>query len=165
MSDGTINFPERATPPTTPAAGRMKFWVDETKKVPFYTDDNGLSKSIAAPPAPIRLAYPLGTDTASATYETLGLFGYDGSDELGVPTAIKALVNITGATSGSIRIFDETNSLVIAELTGFTETDPTIKDLGAISNVPTSPAVWSIQLLRVGTGGDSASVHSVAIKF
>ncbi len=165
MSDGTINFPVRATPPATPAAGRLKFWADSTTKVPFYTDDAGISKSIAPPSSPIRLSYNRNTKTTSGTYEILAFFGFDGTTELGVPTKILAVAQMTGATDYSIRVFDETNSLVIAELTGQTNTVPSIVNLGSLTNLPTGPAVFSIQMLRTGTGSQSAGINAMSIKF
>ncbi len=49
MSDGTINFPNRLTPPSTPVSGRTKFWADSTTKEPYYTDDTGSSQSLIGP--------------------------------------------------------------------------------------------------------------------
>jgi hypothetical protein len=40
MSDGTLNFPTRATPPASPDVGRWKIWVDSNGK-PKITDSSG----------------------------------------------------------------------------------------------------------------------------
>ena len=49
MSDGTINFANRSTPPATPTTGRTKFWADSATKEPYYTDDTGSSQSLIGP--------------------------------------------------------------------------------------------------------------------
>lgn len=43
MSDGSINFPRRASEPDTPAAGRTKIWVDDGDGKPKYTNDAGVT--------------------------------------------------------------------------------------------------------------------------
>ena len=68
------------------------------------------------------------------------------------PANIKALVYQT-AVSGSIRIYDATNSLQIAELVAFTDGSVTIKDLGTIGNLPTGEAILEIQLKKTSGGG------------
>lgn len=42
MSDGTINFPERSTPPDSPSVNRYKIWIDSSGK-PRITDQNGVT--------------------------------------------------------------------------------------------------------------------------
>ena len=41
MSDGTINLPKRATPPSAPTVGRYRIWVDSTDDEVKYIDDTG----------------------------------------------------------------------------------------------------------------------------
>ncbi len=48
MSDGTLNFPTRATPPDAPNAGRYKIWVDSTDGKPKITDENGVTTTFEA---------------------------------------------------------------------------------------------------------------------
>lgn len=38
MSDGTLNFPKRATTPDLPTSGRSKIWVDGNDNEPYITD-------------------------------------------------------------------------------------------------------------------------------
>lgn len=41
MSDGTLNFPERSSTPSTPSTGRYKIWVSDVDGKPKITDDTG----------------------------------------------------------------------------------------------------------------------------
>jgi len=106
-----------------------------------------------------------GAETKSATYETVAAFIFEGSAALAAITSIKAIASADGSTSADIRIFDATNSLVIADLTGFTNATPEIIDLGSISNVPTGEALFELQLLRDGGGGDRGLCSSLQVKF
>jgi len=107
-----------------------------------------------------------GAETKSASYETVASFIFEGSTALAVISAIKVIVSADGATSGSIRIFDFTNTQVIAELSMFTETSQVIKDLGTISNVPAGEALFEVQLLKTGGGGAARVLcSSVQVKF
>jgi len=96
-----------------------------------------------------------GVETGSLIYEVLGNVIYQGSSFVGEISKINAIVHIFNATSGDIRIFDVTNANTIAELTGFTDTIPTINDLGSISNLPSGEALFELQLLRTGGPGSS----------
>ncbi len=44
MSDGTLNFPTRSVPPSTPSTNRAKIWVGDDGK-PQITTDDGQSKT------------------------------------------------------------------------------------------------------------------------
>jgi len=106
-----------------------------------------------------------GAEAKAASYETVSCFIFQGSDALAVISAIKAVISADGSISGDIRIFDVTNSNVIAELTTFTNSTPVLTDLGAITNVPTDPAVFEVQMLRDGTGGDRVLLCAVQVEF
>jgi len=45
MSDGTLNFPKRITPPATPAINRYKIYVDGTDDEVKYIDDLGVIRT------------------------------------------------------------------------------------------------------------------------
>ena len=102
---------------------------------------------------------------SNGAYEIADRFIFKGTTALGTPTNIKAILHINGATDGSIRIYDVTNAQTICELTGFTEANPTIKDLGTLSNLPAGEALFEIQLKRTGTGGQSSDIHGLSIYF
>ena len=80
------------------------------------------------------------------TYKTKGRFVFQGSTVTGTPTLIKIIAEVSSGSTGSVRLFDATNSLVIAEKTGISSTTPSIVDMGTISNVPTGEAIFEIQL-------------------
>ena len=101
----------------------------------------------------------------SATYVSVAKFIYTGSSVLGIPTTIKANAWNDGGTSISIQIFDVTNGAQIAEVTGvISAAADNIQDLGALSNIPLSQAVFEIRILLVGGGmGDQAKISSLTI--
>jgi hypothetical protein len=89
----------------------------------------------------------------SVTYSAVGLFEFCGTDVVGVPSAITAICHIGGGTDMDIRIYDVTNAQTICEYIDITDATPVIIDLGTISNLPTSTAIWEVQLLATGGGG------------
>jgi hypothetical protein len=99
-------------------------------------------------------------ETTSTTYDVVAQYGWAGSDLVSPVQAIGAIVELGGGTDMSIRIFDVTNVATIAELTGITDVTFTFRDLGAVTNVSATPAVWEIQLLANG-GGRKARCASV----
>lgn len=109
------------------------------------------------------MQFPPATDTSSsATYEALQEFVYGGSDDWGTPDLIQVIAWTEDAGKPQdVRIFDVTNSLVIAELTGITDEVPTIQNLGTISNVPTGAAIWELQTKR--PSGPPVTVHVTAM--
>ena len=105
--------------------------------------------------------------TSSASWQTVGVFGFLGSDDLGIPTKIKVIGGVVdpGAVAG-MRVYDYTNAQMIASDITITATNPALCDLGALANVPTDPAIWVVQVKRVsGTGGDQVAAGTVAIKW
>lgn len=102
-------------------------------------------------------------NATSTTYVAVAKFYFAGTNKLGTPANIKAIV-FQGAVSSQVRIYDLTNSLQIAESAAFTETTPVVKDLGAISNLPTAEAIFEIQLKKT-SGGGSTSCSAVSVLF
>ena len=104
-------------------------------------------------------------NTALTSYQTVGQFIFRGTTEMGTPTNIKAIAwRASGAGSGSIRIYDSTNALVICEATGITDAAETIRDLGALSNLPASEAIWEYQI-KVSAGGTKARTSALEIQW
>jgi hypothetical protein len=96
--------------------------------------------------------------TKNLTYTTLAQFIYRGSDETGAIQSINVLIANEDATAyGDIRILDTTNVNVIAEVLLFNSATFTIQDLGTVSNVPTGPAVFEIQVRRNPFGTNKQS--------
>ena len=102
----------------------------------------------------------------NGAYTSVAKISYAGSDRLGIPRSIFGNIWNDGGISVSIQIFDVTNSLQIAELTGIVSaSEANISDLGALTNVPTGRAVFEIRLLQVGGGmGDNAKMSSITIE-
>ena len=104
------------------------------------------------------------TESGSATFETIQKFIYGGSDNWGMIAMIQAIVwteNIT--RPGYIRILDSTNGLVIAVLSAFANTSEAILSLGTISNVPTSAAVFEVQI-RIASATFKVHCDTIAMK-
>jgi len=101
----------------------------------------------------------------SGTYVSMAKFIYAGSSILGVPTTIKVNAWNDGGTSISIQIFDVTNGLQVAEVTGVvTSAIDNIQDLGVLANIPLNAALFEVRLLLVGGGmGDQAKISSLTI--
>lgn len=101
--------------------------------------------------------------TASATYTSEARFLWGGSTLLGTPVKIYSNSwQIAG--SGNVRIYDLTNSLVIAESASITSTSSgNIVDLGTISNISAGQAVWKIE--HKGDGANANEISSVSVEF
>lgn len=108
-------------------------------------------------------------ETASTSYETLGKFVYDGINILGSATAILAnawKISGPGGATFDVRIFDLSNGNAIAGILAQSATDPhNIIDLGSISNLPSTRAVFAVQCRRSGGANAKAGVSSVVLEF
>ena len=104
-------------------------------------------------------------DTINNNYVIVGRFAFRGTTILGTPTNIKAVVVMSGANPGDIKIFDVTNSLQIVEKTGISNTTVAIIDLGALSNLPTGEAMFELQLRVPAVGAVSITVDSLGVFF
>ena len=94
-------------------------------------------------------------------------FIFRGTTALGTPTAIKVISLVEDASNAaSIKIFDVTNSLTIAEGTGFTNIVFAINDLGTLSNLSAGEAIWELQgKLTTDTKGDDLNIGSLSVYF
>ncbi len=93
---------------------------------------------------------------SGTSYVVIAYVHYKGSTAEGTITAIKILASMDGADdTGSIKVYDSTNSLTIAEnVNGISGTSVAIYDLGTISNVPTGAAIFEIQVKVSDTTDD-----------
>lgn len=104
--------------------------------------------------------------TDEAVYTEVAKFNYPGTSNAGIHTVIEANVYNDGGTDVDIRIVDITNgSAVIAELTGITSSSTdNVEDLGTVSNLPTAPALFAVEILLNGGGmGDDAKVSALTM--
>lgn len=96
-------------------------------------------------------------DTNSATYVAAAQKDFFGTNDLtNLPNQAKMIVSasMNGSTSG-YRLFDATNALTIAEVASTaTNIAPKILDLGVISNLPATEAIFEIQFKK-NTGGSA----------
>lgn len=75
---------------------------------------------------------------------------FPGTDKF-TPNHFDAVCWIDDATAGrtgDVRLYDSTNSQVIAGTTGFNNTTGTIHTDSAVMNLPTGPAIFSVQTRR-----------------
>jgi len=99
------------------------------------------------------------------TYTTMGQFIFSGTDNIDEPTAIKAsYFGDSGFSNGGIKIFDFTNSLEIANVTGLSSTVDTIVDLGTLSNVPTGLSIFEVQI-DPGSGDKDMTIEAVQVQY
>jgi len=83
----------------------------------------------------------------SAQYAIAAKFIFNGTSLLGIPTNIKVSYQVQNSSyPASIKLYDITNKTTIVEKTGLTSTAETIVDLGALSNLPASQAVFELQM-------------------
>lgn len=93
---------------------------------------------------------------------------YAGSDTVGTIVAIKATIWISsaGGATGEIRIVDKSNANVICELTGITNIDDSaVLDLGALTNIPTMPTTFEIQMGRSTGANRDVECSSIEIVY
>lgn len=109
--------------------------------------------------------YDINSSMNSGTYISAGRsFRFPGTNNVAGPSAVHVIGKMAGpATSWDVRLRDLTNSLTIAEATGFTNTVNQIKDLGTVSNVPATEAIWQLEALRGGASG-TADVDSLTVQ-
>lgn len=89
--------------------------------------------------------------TASGVYTVIARFIFAGTTAAGTLAAVKAIFwRSAGAGSTDMRIYDVTNALQIAELTGVVGSSTTIQNLGAIANLPTGESTFEAQLRAPG---------------
>lgn len=107
----------------------------------------------------IKVDVPVQTETYSAVgnskeaaYKLMASMIFPGSTDMGVPATIKGIVYCDDASDlGEIKIFDATNGLAIAEVTGITSVDvANVLDFGTLSNVDGAEAVWEFQGRQTG---------------
>ena len=104
------------------------------------------------------------------TYEILVNYLFRGTDVIGSPDAIKMIATTTGSIGGlDVRIYDVTNSLVICEKLGFlAAVDQVfeIVDLGTLSNLPTSSAIFELQVkLQIDGAGKRGWISALSMEW
>jgi len=169
-TEGVLVSPGSDTDTTMVKAGVSgnpeMFWDESEDKFSF-------TKNIILPNGPpIVVVFGGGTDipyfnTTNTAYTTVGVFLFGGTTALNTPSKISAIgFKDAGPTSWDVRVLDITNALTIAAKTGNTGTSPEIVDLGVLTNLPTSPAMFEVQIKRTGgLPADFVYIHNVTIDF
>jgi hypothetical protein len=105
------------------------------------------------------------------TYVTIFRYVFAGSSKTGAPTKINAIAFVDGGTGTpniGVRIIDVTNGSVevVKNEAITTILASAITDLGTISNIPTAPAVWEVQIRVVSGGGaPKARLSGIEMEF
>lgn len=97
---------------------------------------------------PVRInAYPY-VELPDQTYVTVAAFAFRGTTLLGIPTAVKFVIQ-QGEENGSgrARIYDVTNSKVIGEVTGITSQSIAIYTDSSLTDLPPGEAVFEMQIM------------------
>jgi len=93
---------------------------------------------------------------------------YAGSSTVGPIVSIKATIwkNSASGSTGQIKIIDKSNGNTICELTGITNLDDAVVlDLGALTNIPTGPTTFEIQMGRSTGGNRRIECSSIEIEY
>lgn len=87
---------------------------------------------------------------------------FRGSNDMGVPLAVKALLWAESGGEVSARIYDKTNDALICAGASTTSEQAVVVDLGNVQNIPTGEAVWELQ---VKASGGEGRLHSLSIDY
>lgn len=116
---------------------------------------------IQAPTPQKAIAISVVDGTAKDTFYTvMATIIWPGSTQVGAPVSISANAFVKGLPdSGDIRLYDATNGLAIAEVTGILSDDVTnLIDLGTLGNIAAGEALWEVQGLE-STGDKGAEFN------
>lgn len=87
---------------------------------------------------------------------------FRGSDDMGVPLAVKAVMWGDGGGEVWARIYDVTNDAFVCEGASTSSADPAIVPLGEVAPVSSGEAVWELQAKQSGGEG---RLHSLSIDY
>jgi len=101
--------------------------------------------------------YIVNGSTTNGTYTTIGKLIFGGINNWGLISKINVLSYVESGATYGVRIYDTTNSLVIAEILNQSNASVAIVDLGVISNLSDTQAIWEAQIKRM-SGAASKNV-------
>lgn len=112
------------------------------------------------------ISCPFNTNIGSSYQTAIPRFVYGGTDtELSIQK-IEAIVYLQQANvTMSVRVFDLTNANTIAEVSNIGLTTPSIVDLGTISNLPTTEAIFEVQILRDNNPSRIVYIDSLTMSY
>lgn len=148
--DGLVALSEDGTPHEIPVDNDGKIASSATTSTPINVTISGDSEPFWS--------------SSSASYEAVAYVMFPGSDVFGTISSIKTQAINNTSTLFNVKIYDVTNSQTIAELTGSANTDGgAFVDMGTISNIPTGPAVFEVEVSRTGGGADTMFIGGIII--
>lgn len=100
----------------------------------------------------------MGNLSDSISYARLASFTFPGSDNVDL-SFIKVISYMdTSITSYDLRIYDATNNAIISEA-NFNNIIEQVNDMGILSNLPVSEAIWEVLSKRNGGSGNNKNVY------
>jgi len=91
---------------------------------------------------------------------------WGGSNDVGQPASIRVMIKGGGSpVTFSVRIYDFTNGNIIAERNGMTNITKGVYDIGTISNISQTEAIWEIQTLSDVNPKQEIHLYGLSIIF
>lgn len=141
----------------SPAQNLMLRWDSPLSGTDQTAQSSIVAAHVAPPKVTKRVEYTWAKyTTTTGSYSTVGTMPYQGSRRTGgPPVIIEAVAGLGSASEMSVRVYDITNNVVIAEVTAIAEDYPAFVNMGVISNVPDKPAVWELQIKRTSEDAET----------
>ncbi len=132
--------------------GNVWICMDASEGAAIWKAETGTSQSYSFNPE---------LTMSGVSYVTVASFIWPGSDESGMPSAIKIIGYGTG-DDWQAKIVDIGQSKTVCECAVQTNGTKAIVDMGALTSLAALPAIWELQLKRSGSGNPdvfSAAMH------
>ena len=144
----------------TPGADNQVMVADSGSVGAKYVNLGGIM-----PTQSIKATAPTRSSTNNNSYEVIMVISVKG-ENISQISSIDAVSYKTGSSSSyDIRVYDATNSLVIAEA-NFANSNSTVVSLGTLSNLPTGSAIFEIQAKKNGGNNQSYTfVEEITIEY
>jgi hypothetical protein len=111
------------------------------------------------------------TRNLAVSFDVWGSCKFEGTSIIGTPSAITLVLQKPTASinpSWGVRIYDVTNAQVIASdlgNAGNISFPKQLFDMGALSNLSATPAIWEIQFIKTGGGQQQLLLSSLTIEY
>jgi len=102
--------------------------------------------------------------TASTSYVVARRFEFRGTRNVGKPKRFSAIVEMSAAGQGDVRLYDLTNANLIGRILDFTETAWTIKRDKTLENLPITKAIFEVQI-RTDNVLQDARITAASLQF
>jgi len=151
-------FTGSGRPATTPTAVGQHY-IDTTNNVHYISVGTSAVSSwkIIAPTYQCFAFFDGGTaqyiSKTGSTWQTIAYILFPGTDSGCNLTQFKCLVGETGTGEGNVRLYDITNANQIALIDNVSGLSITTYETTTITNLPTGPAVFAVDLSHDAAGG------------